>query len=303
MPFIAPDPNQFFFVVCLSITGLATSIVIFQNMLPIIVIFILLNVFILNLGNERKVAVCVSGQVGRFQPHHLLQGLVAPNPSVQFYFFYNLQLQPSDSSNTVIYSTDSHLFYNSTKFSWMSTNEITEYVTKLMSTSNSHVVSVNYGYGHSVSYWRTFMNGSLLPMQAFRSEEMQARILNMYQFQPLCVQQLLSFERQEGVHFHSIIYSREDIYAFTAVNLTLLLPLLRSTRPTVQNNGSFSVQNNGTVANGTCDSISKNCLHHGGINMRFYVLTRSAGITFLGQRLVFYKHLRDNNIVVFNPGD
>ena len=274
-----------------------------QTMLVIgkIALFILLYVFIGNAGRELRIAVCASGQVGRFQPHHLLKGLVEPNPSVKFYFFYNLQLQQQEERKSVIYSTDSHLFYNSTKFSWMNTYEISEYVTKLMTTANSRVVSVHYEYGPNASSWRNVMNGTLLPMQAFRSEEMQARILNMYQLQPLCVQQLLSFERQEDV-FHSIIYSREDIYTFTAVNLTMLLPLLRSNN-TWQHNGTVSGEPNGTIANGTCDAISKNCLHHGGINMRFYVLTRSAGIAFLGQRLTFYKYLRDHNIVIFNPGD
>ena len=257
--------------------------------------------FVNGIPRKLRIAVCVSGQLGRFQPHHLLRGLVLPNPAINFSFFYNLQLSSSDVTKTVIYSTDSHLFYNSTKFAWMRTNEVTEYVKNLMSTANSHVVSVHYGYGQNVSYWRELLNGSLLPMQAFRSEEMQMRILNMYQFQPLCVQQLLSYEREAffGAPFHYIIYSREDIYTFAAVNLTVLLPLLRHSGQ----NDTISRHTSENVSSGMCDAISKNCLHHGGINMRFYVLTRNAGIAFLGQRLTFYKYLRDHNVVVFNPGD
>ena len=244
-------------------------------------------------------AVCVSGQIGRFQPHHLLKGLVEPNPSIYFYFFYNLQLHDQlkgertskmqgtlqeDLSKAVIYSTDPNIFFNTTKFSWMKNYEVSDHVTKLMNTNNSKVVSVNYGYALNVSYWRKVMNGSLDRMQFYGTEDLQARILNMYQFQPKCIDQMLAIEQYQNVTFKSIVYSREDIYTFTVVNLTQLVSLLR--------NGG---------ANGTCDSISKSCLHHGGINMRFYVLTRNAGISFLGQRISFYRHLKENNLFIFNP--
>ena len=183
------------------------------------------------LSSSLPVAVCVSGQIGRFQPHHLLKGLVEPNPSIYFYFFYNLQLHDQlkgertskmqgtlqeDLSKDVIYSTDPNIFFNTTKFSWMKNYEVSDHVTKLMNTNNSKVVSVNYGYALNVSYWRKVMNGSLDRMQFYGTEDLQARILNMYQFQPKCIDQMLAFEQYQNVTFkirnsifHQFLISRK----------------------------------------------------------------------------------------------
>lgn len=226
-----------------------------------------------------RIAVCVSGQVTRWQPQHLSDGLLAANPAYRFYLFYNLQESKNLSAAANIYSTDPHLSFEVSPMARLSMAEAAAHIDRLLH-GNAQLASMAYVGSKSAAEWQAHFNVSALDRIRDHTGSIQSSILNMYAHQPRCMEQIELFERSAGWRFAYVLNTREDVYFFRPLQLSSLLPML--------------------VA-GQCDLPYKGCLNFWGHNMRFYAMRRQVAGRYLSSRLAFYQRLYAMNRTVKNP--
>lgn len=247
-----------------------------------------------------RIAVCLSGQVTRWQPIHILNNLLLANPNYHFYLFYNLQASANKTFN--IYSTDPELSFDVAPISKLSMDEaITVLGTLFHQATNTQLASLTYVTSISKQGWQKRYNKSHLDRIRDHAD-IQSSILNMYAHQPRCIDQILQFEQSTQWTFHYIINTREDVFFFKPLDLRHLISLLRHPSPLPTNYEPFLHNKNYNISTtATCDIPFKGCLNFWGFNMRFYVMLRPVAVKFLGERLSFYERLYAINRTVKNP--
>jgi len=222
------------------------------------------------------VAICITGQIGRLQPRFLIANLLKANPTFVFRLFYALQATENPVED-LVFNTE-HGFHP-TRFAYMTPMRIEQELSKdIHKSGNALVKATRFVTPKSIEAWRAFMgNNTLDRMTGFSDEMAQHTILNMYSYHEQCSRDIVEEETSSGRNFDYIVSTREDIYFFHPLDLTVLLA---------------------DQASSQCNLYSKNCMTWGGINMRFQLLTRSAGLSWLGTRLEFYKSLYNQSRIV-----
>src|SRR5262245_14878944 len=108
---------------------------------------------------SHRVAVCVSGQLARWFPEHHANGLIAPNPDIDFSVFANIQQHTR--THSWIYNTDSHIAFHPTNLSSMIHSEVLDYVHSLYDRDNSRLVSITYTAPMAADHWMKLMGAQL----------------------------------------------------------------------------------------------------------------------------------------------
>ena len=265
----------------------------------------LLFSLIINVGScddnkKTRIAVCVTGQLGRLIPQYLHQLIgfnAAASKAVEFHLFHQLSFGP------VVYNTLNG-YYNS-EYQNLSPHEAVKKLHKFYKPliNNSSLVlheveliNATYSVQDRRKYWQNIFervglldrlheyynsffkrgSGQLDRIHLYKRE--QSYILDMYEKQVKCISQITKWEMKNKVETDYIISTREDLYVFKPFNILEL----------IKNHHS-------------CDLIAKNCLSWGGINMRFQLYTRLAGTRMLHTRLSFYRYLQNIDVKVSNP--
>jgi hypothetical protein len=228
-----------------------------------------------------RIATCISGQSSRWQPHHIIENLFVPNRGrFHFFLFFNIQ-------NSTVFNTDVGNTFSPSITSRFSYLETVNYINDLLQGSTAVIAQLEFT--ETISN-KTFLRAFDVPAldRITQYTAVQSTILNMYSHQVKCIRQLLKYEAQNNLTFDFIISTREDVFFFRPLNLSTILPGLRS------NLSDFSSKNK-------CDIFFKRCRNFWGFNMRFYILSREVGIKFLGNRFSFYKYLYSINRTIENP--
>lgn len=283
-----------------------------------------------NVENGRpKVAVCVQGQVVRWLPHLVAQGLLHSNPNFDFVFFVNLQYQTS--SAPPVFSSAPYLTFPPANITKLSFEAAFQYVTEAWTTNHSRIAHFTFHSMKPKEYFENYFGKSPLQSPMKHYSDSQHVVLNMYTHQEYCIQQLRAYERDvwhapmedpncdiiqqsystqqsphhrcnasttalPGQHFDYVLSLREDIYFFKPLNLQklitnhLLNPWSSVLRSTPRTGGQPG-----------CHLAAKECLRWNGVNMRSQFLRRDDALLFLGGRLRFYRHSLEHNIVSLNP--
>ena len=255
---------------------------------------------------SKRIAICVSGQISRWQPEFLFQNLIHVNPDQQLFLFFNLQT--NNGTNHALHS--SGIGFQPTKMSVMNNTEIQTHLNELLNASkHTEIVSINKHYVMSREHFVTVVNGPLDRLKQFNMRDyhpsgISVNIMNMYQAHINCADQILAYEQEKTLEvnknltawrFDYIISTREDAYFYTPMNISALLPQLRlfhnPTPTTVTTDGNH----------GKCDIIFKNCLTFGGFNMRLQLFNRDSGIIMLGNRFKFYSIMHQAGWKTVNP--
>lgn len=266
---------------------------IMRDMIVEAAFILLIFIHAIFLSSSSSIAICIVGQIGRWQPHFLKDDLILANPKHFFHIFYNIQVpRHKDRREKVIYSTESHLHYNTTYLAWLSDlNEVTEHVKQLMTTNNSKVASIKFSKALNTSTIKMLVSVNdkteldRMNQRNYKNDELQTRILNMYLHQEECIKSLIEFEHIHGKSFDFIISTREDIFLFLKLDIDNFITLLNTPRKHAP----------------PCDILFKNCLLWYGFNMRFYFMKRDTGVAYLGKRLEFYRVMKTINLTAHNP--
>ena len=253
----------------------------------------------------KKIAVCIGGQAARWQPQHLLDGLIFPNLKDNYHFFMFSNIQHSQ----VVFNTDTSNTFSPSLISGMNIDKARSYLDSLAFHSPLvTVASLKYSRMITKEALLKYFNVSKLD-RITQYTDVQTTILNMYAHQVMCVQQILQFEQDSSTdqpfRFDCIISTREDIFFFRPINITKVISRLRTdTSPGSLLAVSIKKSQRNYRQNPippVCDIIYKKCRNFWGFNMRLYILTREVGIQFLGNRFSFYKYLYQINQTILNP--
>jgi hypothetical protein len=289
------------------------------SMLSLLIGFIL--IFSYDVSSS-QIAICVSGQISRWLPVHLLSGVIQANSDHFFHLFINLQYHLNDDMSSV-FTTNSALSFESTPVSKMKSIDLLNYIHSLYSTKNSQVVSMEFVPPRSLLDWKKSfaLSSSLLNSTSYSKGgslpnldrislyvKKQHAILNLYSHQIRCYDQIKSYEKN-GVKIDYVINTREDIFYFKPINLAKLLPnhqqlmirdeiLLRSEE--VGNSRPFSFLRN-SLRHSFCDLVVKNCLKWNGTNMRWQLFSHDHSSAILENRLKYYRYLYKINTTFHNP--
>ena len=234
--------------------------------------------------NRTKIAVCVAGMPERLQPGPLLENLVLANGDFEFDVVYALA-----APSALFYSTDGAMSFASSAYAELPPAELRAALERLVGAHGARI---------RVHVIEPFIAD--LAERALRAElgvpagarldrivqaagggvygDIQTRILNMYRHEAACALRVEALERARAARFDAVVSAREDVYFWRDVDLSSLLPSLDA----------------------GCDIIAKDCLFHGGINMRLQLLRRSSALRVLRERLPFYASLFGASRSVFN---
>lgn len=226
-----------------------------------------------------RVAVCVTGAQERLQPLSLVQSLLRPNwNEVEFHTFLVLR-----SSLLGRHSTDPSKGGAQSPWANLSSKQIQE----AFQLSGLARVEVIQQKPRSRVEWQEAIGmepGRIAQYIPFQLPAGDAVISpdgahEMYKHQELCTGLITAQEAELGVPFDFIISTREDVYFFQPVQLApLILHLLAN----------------------DCDILAKVC-PRGGLNRRWQLLGREAGMALLGGRHDFYRTLPSNQ-TGWSPG-
>lgn len=228
-----------------------------------------------------KVAVCISGQLARLNPKQLLEGQILPNPTIDHYLFFNIQKKANVSE--AVFSSMAGKGPGRSKYALhMPTDEIILQLDQLLTTKSSKIIRVIFSPPKNREEWEIYILKELGALDRITQyEREQQNILNMYNHHVQCAEQIKDFEVKSGFHFDYIVSTREDAFWFTPINMTYLIQT--------------------HFLQGKCQILSKNCLAWAGINMRYQIFTRDAGLQILESRISFYQSLFTANQFYFNP--
>lgn len=217
-----------------------------------------------------RVAICVSGQPARLQPHFLRPALLA-NPGLDFSLFFNLQ------RGQTVFNTNKNETFPPSPFARMNARQIKKNLTETFALPNVRVAGVEFHKRKLNDEWKQML-GIARPLdRIWQYTHSQGTILNMYSMQQACAAQI----RSQGA-FDAVIVTREDIYFFSPPDLTKLVAKLDR-------------------AGEGCDIVTKSCLAWGGLNMRFQILHPRIVTKLVEERMVFYKAMFARKKKVQNP--
>lgn len=196
-----------------------------------------------------RIAVCISGQVGRMIPQYMVDGLFLSNPDYQFHLFFNLYHAP------VVY-TMKHVPAD-TIYQNMTNTEISLSLGQLFSLPNVRVESVIFSEPGTSSVWqqRTRLEDLALFHQFKKDGHV---ILDMYKHHQECSNQITHFEKTIEEKFTYIISTREDIFFFKPLDISSLVAKYMTAGPGAE----------------PCQLLTKGCLDFGGLNMRLQLILR-----------------------------
>jgi hypothetical protein len=284
------------------------------------------------------IAVCVSGQVARWQPYHLVQSLLQANPRYRFHFFFNIQASVNRTTmtkninnnnnnknngadtNNIVYNTDTMNVFDPGYMTFLTYDETWVFLQSLLQTKHSKVASLVFSDPLTAKEWKTYFQTDNLD-RITQYKDAQATILNMYAHQPRCIEQILQYEAQQQAtqksnkqqqpqqhnhhqpfRFDYVVSTREDVYFFKPMNLTHIIHKLHhGQKNEYLPEHPTPAQEQELAYLSKCDVPYKRCLSFWGFNMRFFILTRDKGIPFFGNRLSFYQFLLQINKTVDNP--
>ena len=225
---------------------------------------------------SNSVAICISGQVGRWLPEQFVTSFIDANPRYHKYFFFNMNNESykfSTNQNAIFsYGIDRH----------MKPSDIELYIRELYTRpDHSNVVSIHYHKRYELLKWKEIMGGLRLDaINQFNETTVTDNILNMYKNYVNCGHQIETTETRQGWSFQYIISTREDIYFYLPVYLDRILE---------------------DPANAGYDIFFRDCLGYGGFNMRMEIHKHDAGLVLLSSRLGYYHHLLLNRKHYMNP--
>jgi hypothetical protein len=115
--------------------------------------------------------------------------------------------------------------FHPTRFAYMTPMRIEQELSKdIHKSGNALVKATRFVTPKSIEAWRAFMgNNTLDRMTGFSDEMAQHTILNMYSYHEQCSRDIVEEETSSGRTFDYIISTREDIYFFHPLDLTVLL--------------------------------------------------------------------------------
>lgn len=237
------------------------------------------------------IAVCISGQVGRWQPHFFFKDFIDVNVQDNFFLFFNMQT--SNEKNQVVHSTGSQFLV--TKMAYMTHDQISTHLHEFIKTrrNNSNFLNITY---HTLPEQDHYLQNYSQYGDRFQQRNMRlgsriaVNIHRMYYLQVKCAEQILQYESDHSSKFDYIISTREDIFFFQPMKISNRLPKIRQ-------NTSISKPHN----SGGCDLLLKDCLNFGGFNMRLQIFNRQSGITMLLNRLNFFKTMNEKKKKCDNP--
>lgn len=238
------------------------------------------------IDSSNTIAVCIGGQIARWQPQHLFDGLFSPptQQAFQFFLFFNMQIH--SDSDPIVFNTDINNTFEPSFMSKFTQEESFQYIQNLTKPNHTTIASMHYTPPLSSVELTQLVDG--MPLDRITQYvQVQHTILNMYHHQVECVKQILQYENHHSIKFDYIISTREDIYFFRPMNLPSLISKLRVNDEDLDPN--------------KCDIPYKRCLNFWGFNMRFFLLTRDNGIRYFGNRLSYYKLLHTINRTIENP--
>jgi hypothetical protein len=228
-----------------------------------------------NITLAGNVGVCIGGQVGRLMPQFLKNDLIFANSDYFFHVFYNLDGEKSLTFNT------GH-GYLPTKYHGMTEDQIRKKLSNMYSNSNSILHSLTFHHPLTSATYKKLFNASELN-RISQYHYTQHTILNMYNYQVACMQQMKELENRLNITMDLIISTREDIYFFKPFNLTYLVT-------------EFLTNNQQQ-----CQVLTKSCLSNGGLNMRLQLYNRNSGYAILSNRFTFYQSMYETSSVIQNP--
>ena len=226
--------------------------------------------------DKQAVAVCVTGSAARLQPRSLFLNVLQHNSDYCWDVIFVL------AGGELRYSTAAHLTYMPSPFARHNSSRAMrlalESATRdLPDSIRLHVLDLVKDLVADEIDAR--LGGPLDRIREVVGEiQRQRRVLNMYNHQQLCAVAIEDLEMRQGHAFDWVVSTREDAYFMAPLNLTTLLARRTS-----------------------CDIITKGCLAWGGLNMRFQLLPRRAGVRWLSSRFSFYHYLQSTNRSESNP--
>jgi hypothetical protein len=227
--------------------------------------------------STHQVAICVTGQLGRLQPNFILDSVItANNDGFDFKLFFVFQNHMIGSKT--VFNTGNGV--SDTVFASMSLPTLQTTLESLFLSNYSSVATVSLIPAFGDTDWKNKMENNDLN-RIYQYTSAQTSILNMYDKQVHCATEIERFELETNKKFDLVVSTREDIFFFAPLNMT-------------------SLYQNYILRDG-CDVIMKDCLDHGGVNMRFQMFNRKNGLDMLRQRLMFYKSLYKKTKSIFNP--
>ena len=233
--------------------------------------------------NRTKVAVCVTGMPERLQPGPLLERLVLANGDIDFDVVYALA-----APSALFYATDGAMSFAASPYAALTPAELRAALARRVGARRGARVHVIEPFVPDLG--DAALRAELGAPAGARLDritqaagggvygDIQARVLNMFRHEAACARRVEALERARAARFDAVVAAREDVYFWRDVDLRALLPSLR----------------------GSCDIIAKDCLFHGGINMRLQLLRRASALRALRERLPFYASLFGASRTVFN---
>lgn len=249
-------------------------------------LIIFLIVGIASIHSTNDIAVCIGGQIARWQPKYIFDDFfnIESHKKYNFYLFFNMQVH--NGSASIVYNTDMNNTFEPSFMSKLDEGEAKQYLQTLGDSKLITIAGVNYVSAVSRDRFSMLLGG--LPLDRITQYvAVQDTILNMYYHQVNCVKQILEYEESHFMKFDYIISTREDVYFYRPMNLPAIIDRLRTSDKDLDPN--------------KCDIPFKRCLNFWGFNMRFFILTRDNGIRFFGNRLSFYKFLHKIGRTIENP--
>eukprot|EP01038_Epipyxis_sp_PR26KG_P011335 gene11335-15201_t len=220
---------------------------------------------LVNAFNTTNIAVCITGQTGRLQPNYLLYSQINPtfNNLESRFNFHLLYVLTHTKDLPLIVNSDAGTRHRVSTYQNMSETDVIFNLHSLMNSynRNSQVQRIEFVAPLSRHDWEEVMQQKNLDRMTSYTNLMHY-ILDMYHKQVLYAEAIQKLE-QENNNLKNIIES-----TFQSFN---------------------------------CQVAAKNCANYGGINMRFQLFPRDAGMHMLLNRIKFYKSLYMENKVVDNP--
>lgn len=255
--------------------------------------------------HQKRIAICITGQIGRFIPRYILKHLIEANPDYIFRVFIQLQVSS-------IYNTHPDPIYEASEFTHFNDYALFKSIGHYFTQDNARLVQLGLSVGHSIEYWKQYLHLSRLDRIKQFDAEVQYKILDMYYKHFNCTQHIQQYESKYQFHFDYVILHREDIFYMGDMNLTKLLKEWmhkeekvnpHNPQPNSRNFTYVTKAHSSSVTNDKekyCDYLYKNCLTWGGVNLRVQLYRRNAALSLLGSRLDYYQYMTTNNAAIFN---
>jgi hypothetical protein len=222
-----------------------------------------------------KVAVCITGQVQKWIPEFQIPNLIEFNRNTMFSFFFNLQFsQKYFNAQGIKDVTPS----NWTRIEFRRAFNL---ISEMYSSNHSDVVTFKFDLPYDLRKWQILLDQVGKPLDRISNHvKTQHFVLNTYQNQLSCIEEILEYENQTQIKFDYIITTKEDAFYFHPISLMDSYIMLKDDN---------------------CGVITKSCCAQGGINTRFQIARRDEGVRLFSSRIDFYQSLFEKNIKISSP--